>query len=584
MLTVPAPIKALYKQDGVKKYVRVIFPNGELTTLTNTNIVAESLVYTESLCSQDVFRFGLAEASRIEFETVGVANMFGMQIRVELGIATASLSAADRTAVINSPGSGSYADGVYWLKLGTFRVTSCPRDKRAMTHRKVTAYTAWPDALSRMSVYERFKQEAQYQAHSSSPKLQLNLTNFVFAATGIGKGGASPAWTSSQYVSTDNDTPDETVTETYYFQAIKRSDPSQTATWPITVSRSVYLLQQDAVYNTNNIGNTVAAPLAAQIESVLPAATWQLVPMPITGGPSFTTMEPFLNWIAAHRLCYSYETHGTATELPMQLLPNDDGLFYPNGLARTPAFLYAGAATFSGTTVQPGGVVGGQVRIWAKSSSDTIDSVSVAFDPTLKAKVSGKNVVSYLDTVDALALIRGYYELQARFLRPQARDSYGNAQQVVQLSTASPEEVGPAQIDELWWDEYSVEPIGTVLYSYPGADGAENKTAYAFGDGGSVYDMRDNAVLKALANASESAVNALLDAIFIPNAQAAAFSPVELDMVALPWLESGDALQLTTEDESQIDTFALVQTMSGVQLLMDSITAAGGEIIEEAST
>lgn len=583
MLTVPDQIKALYKQDGVQKFFHVIFPNGELADLSNADIVMESLAYTESLCSQDVFRFGLAEASRIEFETVGVANMYGMLIRCELGISTSRLSTSDLNYVITHPGSGGYANGVYWLQLGRFRVSSCPRDKKAMTHRKVTAYTVWPDALARMSVYERFKQEAQYLAHSSNPKMQLNLTNFVFAATGIGKSGATATWSSSQYASMDG-TPDETYTDTYYFTAYHRTDPSQTTTWSFTVTRSVFLLEDDAVYNTNNIGATVADPLAAAIEALLPAATWQLVPYPISGGPTFTTMEPFLAWISAHRLCYSYEDPSTVPQLPMQLLENDDLLFYPNGLARTPAVIYAGSATFAGNTVTPSYVVAGQVRIWQKTTSEPIDSVSVSFYPTLKTtKISGK-YVSYLDTVDALALIRGYYELQARFLRPVDRSGYGSAQQVVQLSAASPEEVGPSQIDELWWDEYDVEPIGTVLYSYPGADGDENETAYAFGDGGSVYDMRDNAVLKALANASETAINALLDSIFIPNAQAAAFSPVELDMVALPWLESGDALQLTTEDGAQIDTYALLRTMSGVQLLMDNVIAAGGEIIEEAST
>ena len=79
MLNIPDSVKAPYKQDGVRKNFRAHFPGGELPDITNDNIVQESVKFTESICSQDVFKFGLTEASVIEFETVGVANMYGKQ-------------------------------------------------------------------------------------------------------------------------------------------------------------------------------------------------------------------------------------------------------------------------------------------------------------------------------------------------------------------------------------------------------------------------------------------------------------------------------------------------------------------------
>ena len=60
MLNIPDSVKALYKQDGVRKNFRAHFPGGELPDITNDNIVMESVKFTESICSQDVFKFGLA--------------------------------------------------------------------------------------------------------------------------------------------------------------------------------------------------------------------------------------------------------------------------------------------------------------------------------------------------------------------------------------------------------------------------------------------------------------------------------------------------------------------------------------------
>ena len=84
MLNIPESVKTLFKRDGVRKNFRVHFPNGELSDITNENVVQESVKFTESLCSQDVLKFGLTEASVIEFETVGIGNMYGMTI--ECGI------------------------------------------------------------------------------------------------------------------------------------------------------------------------------------------------------------------------------------------------------------------------------------------------------------------------------------------------------------------------------------------------------------------------------------------------------------------------------------------------------------------
>ena len=97
MLNIPDSIKALYLADTdpyIRRNFRVHFPNGELPDINNDQIVSESMQLTESIMSQNTFKFGLAEAPQISFETVGVGNMMGLTIECSHEIETSSLTAA----------------------------------------------------------------------------------------------------------------------------------------------------------------------------------------------------------------------------------------------------------------------------------------------------------------------------------------------------------------------------------------------------------------------------------------------------------------------------------------------------------
>ena len=150
MLNVPDAVKALYKLDRIRKNFRAHFPNGERGDITNADVVQESLHFTESLCSRDVFRFGLAEASVIEFETVGVGNIYGSVMECGIEIDVSSLTAAQISAIQAGTWDGTLVPAAdsdrgypyFRIPLGVFRVASCPRNHGAMTRRKVTAYSA----------------------------------------------------------------------------------------------------------------------------------------------------------------------------------------------------------------------------------------------------------------------------------------------------------------------------------------------------------------------------------------------------------------------------------------------------------
>ena len=70
-------IKSLFRMDSVRKNIRIHFPNGERADIINENIIKESFSFTESICSREKLKFGLCEASVVEFECVGIENIKG---------------------------------------------------------------------------------------------------------------------------------------------------------------------------------------------------------------------------------------------------------------------------------------------------------------------------------------------------------------------------------------------------------------------------------------------------------------------------------------------------------------------------
>jgi len=82
MITIPEKVKQLLRQDGSSKKLRIHFPNGEREDITNDELNEDSFSFTESICSRDTLKFGLCEASIVEFETIGVGNIKGCEIEV----------------------------------------------------------------------------------------------------------------------------------------------------------------------------------------------------------------------------------------------------------------------------------------------------------------------------------------------------------------------------------------------------------------------------------------------------------------------------------------------------------------------
>lgn len=143
MIQVPEEIKELLKQRNVRKNCRVHFPNGDSPLpdngdITNINLVAESVEFTESICSQDELKFGLCEASTISFQTFNIPNIKGKTIDVSIELDCTSLIDSNIDGIITRD---DLDYPVFPISYGKFIVDSCPRDSANMQKRKITAYS-----------------------------------------------------------------------------------------------------------------------------------------------------------------------------------------------------------------------------------------------------------------------------------------------------------------------------------------------------------------------------------------------------------------------------------------------------------
>jgi len=635
MLNIPSTIKALYQTDGIRKNFRVHFPNGEYSDLTNSNVVVESVKFTESLCSQSTFKFGLAEASVLEFETVGVGNMYGMTIEASIEIDTSSLSGAQIADIVSDAGDGTIVlaavsdigYGFYRIPLGTFKVDSCPRDHQSMAHRQVTAYGDTM-ATPRLGFPSRMAWENIYGKTSA----------ILSAATAGGMTLASTDTMSA--ISLKADFREIILYDSAgngYGVRLQDGDNSYA---PMTYRVPVYNLSGDeypsffkmqmADYNARTYDS-----FGAKVAKTITNAGYDFR-YDASGAMRFASTEDALRycapWLFAPTLVYDITKTGDTplTMCPQSVRHNtltpvivdkdqadannrlygwhtvpNDGSYINNGL------VYAIVKPTAGKSVRIhlDQLAGGHADIDIDRNLEgyltsvptinrytldtyageiTIKNTGEAecfydmYGSSVSSSIYKRKGYSYdIPASDILNLYQGAVEMFAEFGKTNRLGGF----ETVRLDNTSPMSIITDNYSECWWDEYDVDPIGMVNVTYQDTDEngnpVENTTVITIGSGQSVYDMSNNAAMKNLGSASLSAVTALIKANFAPYLSTVTFTPIELTMQGWPWLEAGDALEITAEDGTVVESYALRVEMSGIQNLSSVITAEGGEIIEE---
>ena len=584
MLNVPESVKALFKQDGIRKNFRVHFPGGELPDITNDNVVRESVRFTESLCSQDVLKFGLTEASVLEFETVGVANMYGMTIEAGIEINLSSLSAAELAEIEAGSWDGVYVSEsdtdlgfpFFRVPYGVFRVESCPRDHQAMTHRKVTAYSF--GGQMRNSDYELGKLSKMTAATTYTP----DVVKLIYAAAAWQTGRLIRGTTRTPY-SAWSTWPPTTRDSATAWQYEKRNTQGQ-ATELVKIevlgytaaiihfSRTSGSVPWDGLYSLDLNGpsgvpealQTAAAAIDARNndflsrwkQSILSVLKKILSVNASTTGASISAESIFCSRDGDWPAFYPYGKNTwfwipTETTVRITYTP-------------TPGATTQSMFSFNVTLIQQ------EPTIY--EYSDLPDPLTISISKPGNDSSGG----TFADSYDINDLANGYLELNAQFGRVSRAGDF----EMMRLQNENPVPIPPGEFSEFWWDEYDVLPIGEILYNFTDKDNQENTVSYAFGEGASVYDATGNAVLKAMGSATQDTTQALLDSNFIAYLGPVAFTPIDLTMKGLPYLEAGDYLAVTGGDGTTANSYNMRQEIQGIQALEASIESTSGQIID----
>lgn len=613
MLNIPDEVKALFSSDTVHKNFHVRFPNGECTDLNNENLISESVSFTESLCSQQYFKFGLAEASQLEFTAVSIPNVRGAYIEAvieidctRLGAAWAAAHPVDASLPFLTPQTCQYNSKMYYrVPYGLFKVDTCPRDQGAMWQRKITAYSEGiqnnKDSALPPFEYNKLNQLLPYDS-----KYTPNAFYLFFALLGTKRDVETAGWTKETIAKTTNPRDHVSATVDFngggsgYLELSFVEEIFDTPVWDGTKRlKDNSLLYVEAAEDPDAVYSALVDEIVSHLETDFDI-DWvaTLADAHLTTIREFVEREllgyvdEYKNFVAPH--CNLEYGSGGSAQLASRI-DMDSGMlnclyypyygsekekyFYGNIRHRTGGFILSanGVDVNLDTTVSSL-----NVYRYKFTGSNPFLGVSFSFKSTLKQNMISfpsltKKVQCYgfSNAFSAYDIDVGMLELFGRFLKPN-RYGYQTFFEMSDNATAIP--VSAADWSEFWWDETAVEAIGQVKVIYTDTNEQQQKT-FTIGTGNSVYTIENNEVLKAT-EMDMDAMQDILDTFFAPNASVVNFTPVELSMRGLPYLESGDYIELTAEDGETVETYILSQTINGIQHLTADVTSTNGALLE----
>lgn len=616
MITLTSAQQAIVKSDSSVKSFRVHFPNGELSDLTNDDIVFESVSFQESVCSEQTFRFGRVEASTIEFETVGVPNMFGATIECSMTFTLGNDSVT--------------------IPYGTFKVDSCQRDHSQMTHRKVQAYSscAWYAKRS----FEFYKSMLpRYVAQTYNPAIDYMVASISSTARAqMTETQMTPGYLNTQSIEDDGFTcmvasdPTETDTHIICAQYIGVGNPSGWDTKQYYISFGYTGSNQmpaDAVYkivvpkgddydtfaelvNTNAAlkGLTVNSDLLkkfAEIRCTSQSGSLSRYRLLLTGG---AYMDEYDDRFEIVLYPFIMQSDSTAAEyLTWSFICGKFDLGYKEGN-------YSGFTPLDETYAQNIEVFKTPV-VYQYTVGNTY-APRALYDYTEEVTEENETALmySFKFAFDMNEVLQGYAEARASMVRVER----GGDISVMRLDNSSPYALTAQDVSgSAWWDEYDVAPIGTVYYTANTDDG-EQTFGYTFSSDPSVYDMSDNKyfssiVIEPVEVASVgymtnpnylyllngnlyyydgatwtsagtymgpmSVITLLLQLHFVPYAGSVGFTPLDANFRGMPFLQCGDAITLTAADGTVINSYILAQTFNGIQYVEQDVETVQGNVV-----
>lgn len=607
MLNIPDEVKALFKRDDIAKNFHVHFPNGEYTDLNNDDVVTESVSFTESLCSQQSFRFGLTEASELKFTAVGIPNIRGVTIEAaieinveELGAAWISAHAPTGTEEYLDPQVCTYSgESYYRIPLGRFIVDTCPRNHESMWKREITAYT---ERLDNGMLVNQFQIEFMNTMYPERDVYNPSPVALFYANIGnIDSSVLNGKYTKTALVQPYPEN------ELDYYMGSFRTESMEEIELEFSISfgdwtepSAAEMYSPEFLYELEWAGDDITRQSVID-EFVTLLESWN-ISASASGYDSLeeiaerqieqiesSSVQPYIyevtadNHMLVGRQGYAYIVSNPVNKTSRIICPymNDTTFYFSKpsqmnltnrGTGVSHTYTYP---TVNFYVLRPVTSISGVLNI-----SNTLKS-KIYIDSTVIPAYSFANAFSLND------LIRGYLELECKFGSPARTGGV----EITSLDNTNPISIIPSEYSSLWYDETAISPIGFAEIKFKGEDGNEQDVTVQIGNGSSVYDLTENEVLR---NSVFSVTDAeaehgvtiqdkivnFLNSIFTPNIPDLTFVPIELEKKGLPYLEAGDAIEVETEDSQTVPSFILRQTIKGIQFLEADVESSNGEAME----
>lgn len=560
MLEIPEQVEQLLRRTSIRKNFRIHFPNGEREDIISNNLVSESVTLTESLCSEANLKFGLCEASTLEFTTIDVGNIKGCVIQTQLEVDLSLLSAEEITEFAVYPEDLDYP--VYQIPYGVFTIDSCRR-QNDLIQRDVVAYSEVYHADSGLSPIEQAKQQFGIRAN-----IPYTIGAMEFLVSNVKNVDEAV------YV-----TPSKMPPWNVELDHIQRFVHSSTGwTWEYRVSRFRIELSEevtnddlfDNVYRANFIVNQSAFEMYNETYKEYQEAGGD------EGGENYQ---------------YPVQVRiGTKDKMELRVPVNGDYAIYP-GIGYYKDYVFD--IEF---TTEVLARYNGNVALHAYLLNDEPSLVGYTLDNSLQISFARKKSGSkyYVDTeIHYGEIINAHLELNGMFGRAGRNGKYqfvtlGNldgllpAEDLFPADDLYPDDGWDAQAEkslyyDLWYDEYVIQPYGRVVATYRNTEGELVEYSHQFEpENPNTYYIRDNIILQN-GSYTEEEIEELLTTSLIPNLPSAGYVPLELECVGLPYMEAGDRIEVETR-EGCLKTYIMQRTLTGIQGLTDTIEVSGDEL------
>lgn len=614
MLDIPEAVKALFDRDSIRKNFRAVFDVNR-PDITNANIVAESLSFSESISSSDSLSFGSAEASVLQFETVGLPNMMGLWFTAFIEIDASTLPEELQTVRpdLDFP--------IYALPLGRFVVTENQRNHERMVHRQVVAmseqqssdgystdtlrntcrWTCTSNKPAELYIPLRgdtalliagFDQELTPEYFTTLTTATVDISNVQRPSSQMGtrslgmyqsqEGTTQLSYgtlglSSSYSMPTDV----ETATGAYFadidFDQHKKIEYDELIQWFKDL-----IIRSGGAYTKEGVSGgsgTVAREMTpeeieTQLRRVLPVG---LVSSPASLG--YAGGRTGVVWSADMEM-----GSRSAVFAPILDRNSPGGTF---GIGYTYGVYLAGRNFITDPPIQwarsiiadpeaiARGTISLEVKRYAKPAADrnVFDDIKTEVKTTATPLDEGGYSLDF-DLTELSKLSMSFLELSGNFTR-YGRDG---SKQAAKLEKVNPVIIQRHQYESCWWDEYDISPVGAIEYSINGTT-----YTHTIGPGMSVYSIAHPEIFEKVEGLTEEKANEIIDAFLAPSITDITFTPYNLDAIAMPYLEAGDYVNIIAEDGTVVESFVLERQITDHGRLIDTIKA-NGVTIEEAVT